>query len=161
MKEKRERVFAVLRARNKGWLFGIPWYGVIGNPDVMLARPLWGVVRGERVGLVHHWTLYAGERRFEFNHPGDMVTDEILDPLNERVTREVEFMGQTYVYHSGVRFTYKQKHPNKKKVDYVWIPDERHKGNPGAPSMGISADIHEVLQLMYDLGVNVRNDPDL
>jgi hypothetical protein len=161
MKEQRERVFAVLRARRKGWLLGLPWYGVIGNPDIMLEHPLWGVVRGERVRFLHHWTVYAGSRRFEFNHPGETITDEIPDPLNMRVTREVEFRGKTYRYHSGVRFTYPKKHPNKKKVVQVWIPDDRHKGDPGAPSMAISADIHEILQLMYDLGEGVKNDPDL
>jgi hypothetical protein len=155
-KKRDERIVVVLYSRKKGWLFSGPHFQTRGDLDVITERPVWGIVQGERVGRFHHWTVYLGWRRWEINHPGKHITEEILDPLNERVTRHVEFMGQTYVYYSGIRWTYSEKHPEKKESTHVWIPDEKHKGDERALSMGVQSDIYETMKFMEEWRQEMR-----
>lgn len=149
-KKRDQRKVVVLYSRKKGWLLAGPRTPSRGDIDVIFERPLWGVVQGQRAGRFHHWTVFLGTRRWEINHPGEHITEEILDPLNERITRHVVFMGETYVYHSGIRWTYSSKHPEKKESTHVWIPDEKHKGDERAVSMGIESDIFKVMNMMEE-----------
>lgn len=160
-KKSHESLIGALYSRKKGWLLALPWCGVYGSADVILTRPVRGFLRHERVNRFHHWTIYFKHRQFNLNHPGVQICDEIVDPVNERVTRQVEFMGTTYVFYSGRRFSYYEKKPNKKEVAAIWIPDEKHKDDKRVFSVGLGVDIHETLRFMEEWRQKTHIDADL
>jgi hypothetical protein len=144
---------ALLASRN-GILITTPWMGPFGNADVVMSESKYGIWRDDELyGGRHHWKIHFGKKLFHINNPGDHVSKEEYDEPDQRVTRQVEFRGKTYTYHSGHRISYYENFPRAKEVIAIWMPDEKHADEyPGICSMGIGADIHETLEDMWQLG---------
>jgi len=158
-KDKEDRTFVAMVSK-AGYCVSLPFVGTHGNAEVLLSEGRWGFLRGSKHGKRHVWEFMIRGKLYTLFSPGKWIEEKQLDPVNQRVIKDVNFHGKIYTFHSGFVASYYEKHPKERKVKPMWIPDERHQGDenvlpvPMADIKGEPNDIVEILQLMYD----IRND---
>lgn len=103
-----------------------------------------GIRYEKYAGGIYLLSIHLGFWEWKLIDPGELIEEDILDPLEERITKDFYISNphslrrDHIVLHTGVRHTFFSKHRDIRNVFRVWIPDPSTKHLTYLTSFGIS-----------------------